>query len=151
MKNEKILKIIIALLSVFVIAAGIYIIIGQPGNGITEDTDREMPVRDKPTTSVRDEDAEIDLNELSPAYSESNREDYYTFNDDFGNTNEPENTYGGGAVLNVYDINYELYNHIQNYYLDDISLPEGVEIKCTSTSSGRYEDTLKALKQPRRK
>jgi ABC-type glycerol-3-phosphate transport system substrate-binding protein len=285
MNNEKILKIILALLSVFVIAAGVYIIIGQPGNEIlVEEKKWEKPERQKPVTSARDENEEIDLAEISPTYKRiqesdastaawiiyynaenfsedcytqyvhikaapykgeikevreekpeirygtdyteagiaqllsqylescindynqpeygayivafgedespisvyfaesfesgyigtdgeylidtekfttlnaiydellrmyeeepetfDNREDYDSFYDDFGNTDDTENTNGGGEVLNIYDINYALNYDIEHFYLDHLSLPEGVEIKLTSTSSGRYEDEL---------
>jgi hypothetical protein len=69
MKNEKLLKIIIAVLGVFVITAGVYIIIGQPGNDIlTEEKKWETPEREKPMTAARDENEGVDLSELPPSY-----------------------------------------------------------------------------------
>jgi hypothetical protein len=87
MKNEKLLPIIISLLSLFVIAAGIYInLLPAP-----EPHERfETPERQKPVTVARDPNEEIDISKLSPAYNEVIKDrarweasDVYYFAEDF--------------------------------------------------------------------
>jgi hypothetical protein len=143
MKIEKILKIIIALLSVFVIAAGIFIIVGQPENGIiTEETEqetpgREMPQRQKPVTSARDENAEIDLSEFWDAIAKDDPKQIL----DGQNDDDRDHNYPRGLVI-MHSAFSQIEDDIDKYYPVDKPFPYEFFIQYKEEGTNYFKDEL---------
>jgi hypothetical protein len=71
-----------------------------------------------------------------------NREDYDSFNSDFGNTDNDENASSGNTmtIMTAYGSSFE--SDMDRYYFDHKNLPDGVSIDYTYEDTDEYEDTL---------
>jgi hypothetical protein len=143
MKSEKILKIIIALLSVFVVAAGVYIIIGQPGNDIiteeeiqTEEIQWEMPERQKPAR-INDGDSEKFI-PPEDDYEDGYDDDYDYYDDD----DDRDYNYPGGFVI-MHAPYTEIEDDINNYYYSqEREVPYEFFIEYKEEGSNNFDDEL---------
>jgi hypothetical protein len=149
MKNKKILRVIIALLSVFVIAVGIYIIIGQPENDtVTAENEQgtsanEEPVSKKPMTSARDErdiNEEVNSNELSPdgydSFNDLIFDVIYDYDYDYDDSYSPK-----GLVI-MHSPLSEIEDDIDNYYPDNKPFSYEFFIQYQEEGTSYFEEIL---------